>query len=127
MPPTSPSRTTPIRLVIVDDHDTFRAAASALLSAEGFTVVGEAATARTGLDLVRAGAPDLVLVDVGLPDEDGFELASRLRDDERSCPVVLTSSRGAAEYGRLVAACGARGFVPKEALCGEALRHAAGF
>src|SRR3712207_6612432 len=96
--------------------------ARALLEAEGFEVVGEAAN---GVAALRAAAelhPDVVLLDVQLPDFDGFEVAMRLRSRNGSAPeIVLTSSRDASEYGALVEQSGARGFVPKGELSGAAL------
>ena len=89
----------PQTVLIVDDHAGFRHAARALLEAEGFDVVGESATGGEGLEAVGRLRPDLVLLDVGLPDLDGIEVAGRLT----ACPgggpaVVLTSSRDASDY-----------------------------
>jgi CheY-like chemotaxis protein len=92
-----------------------------LLEAEGFVVVAEALN---GLDGVAAAAeldPDLVLVDVNLPDIDGFEVVERLTHGEGAPPVVLTSSRGAGDFGNLVAASRARAFITKADITGEAL------
>ncbi len=108
-------------VLIVDDHEGFRVTARALLEAEGFDVVGEAAS---GVAALRAAAelrPDLVLLDVQLPDFDGFEVASRLSGNGTAPAIVLTSSRDADDFGPLVAASGARGFVPKAELSGAAL------
>jgi DNA-binding NarL/FixJ family response regulator len=112
----------PRRLLIVDDHDGFRAAAAAVLSAEGFDVVGEAEDARSGIAAALALRPELVLVDVGLPDRDGFAVAAQLMGDRQPPAVVLTSTRDAADYGPLIASCGALGFVAKSELSGAALR-----
>ena len=110
-------------VLIVDDHDGFRMTARALLEAEGFAVVGEAATGVAALRVADEIHPELVLLDVQLPDFDGFEVASRLLAGNGTAPaVVLTSSRDASEYGTLVADSGARGFVPKGELSGAALR-----
>ena len=65
-------------IVVVDDHPTFRATACALLEAEGFVVVGEAADGRSALEVIERLAPDVVLLDVQLPDIDGFEVAARV-------------------------------------------------
>jgi DNA-binding NarL/FixJ family response regulator len=109
-------------VLIVDDHDGFRMTARALLQAEGFDVVGEAATGVAALRAAGDLHPDLVLLDVQLPDFDGFEVAVRLRARNGNGPdVVLTSSRDASEYGALVKQSGARGFVPKGELSGAAL------
>lgn len=110
------------RIVIVDDHASFRVSARALLEAEGFDVVGEAVDGAAALDAVARLRPDAVLLDVQLPDLDGFELAARLCRNGDACAVVMTSSRDAEEFGSLVAECGACGFVPKADLSGDAVR-----
>ena len=110
-----------ITVLIVDDHPGFRECARALLEDEGFEVVGEAENGVAALRAARELAPDLVLLDVQLPDFDGFEVAARLTGNGTSPVVVLTSSRDAADFGPLVAQCGARGFVPKSELSGSAL------
>ncbi len=110
------------RILIVDDHPSFRTCARQLLEAEGYEVVGEA---ENGVHALRAAAelhPDVVLLDVQLPDVDGFEVAARLtRNGNGSPAVVLTSSRDGADYGNLVAGCGACGFVAKGELSADAL------
>ena len=110
----------PLRVLIVDDHPSFRAAARMVLENEGFVVVGEAGDGLTGIAEAQRLAPDAVLLDVNLPDLDGFEVAARLADGPA---VVLTSSRDAREFGPLVDRCGARGFVAKAELSGDALRR----
>ena len=108
-------------VLIVDDHPSFRASARRLLEAEGYTVVGEAGDGASALERARELRPDLVLLDVQLPDLDGFEVASRLRAIEPALAVVLTSSRDGADFGPLVRGSGARGFVPKGELSGAAI------
>jgi DNA-binding NarL/FixJ family response regulator len=109
-------------VLIVDDHPSFRSCARALLEAEGLEVVGEAADGESALRAAAELRPDLVLLDVQLPDTDGFEIASRLTSGNGSTPaVVLTSSRDGADFGSLVTRCGARGFVAKAELTGAAL------
>jgi DNA-binding NarL/FixJ family response regulator len=112
------------RALIVDDHPTFRRTARVLLEAEGFEVVGEAETGVQALRLAADLRPDWLLLDVQLPDLDGFEVAARLQEasDWEAPAVVLTSSRDRSEYGSLVEMSGALGFVPKGELSGEALR-----
>jgi DNA-binding NarL/FixJ family response regulator len=105
-------------VLIVDDHPAYRAAARTLLEAEGYEVVGEAASGWEALEHVRVLQPALVLLDIGLPDIDGIEVASRLCDLEGAPMVVLVSSRDAAGYENV---CGARGFIPKAELCGDAI------
>ena len=109
-------------VLIVDDHPSFRATARALLESEGFRVVAEAPTGAAALTAAREHHPDVVLLDVQLPDLDGFEVTRRLSSNGASPAVVLVSSRDASDYGELIAACGARGFVPKAELSGAAVR-----
>lgn len=108
-------------VLIVDDHPSFRASARALLEAEGFVVVGEAENGVEALRVAKEVRPDVVLLDVQLPDFDGFEVASRLTRNGSGPLVVLTSSRDGSDFGHLVPDSGARGFVPKAELSGEAL------
>jgi DNA-binding NarL/FixJ family response regulator len=108
-------------VLIVDDHPTFRATARQLLEVEGFEVVGEAEDGSSALDCVARLKPEVVLLDVQLPDMDGFEVASRLCSNGNRAQVVLTSSRDASEYGPLVKASGSRGFIPKGELSGRSL------
>ena len=109
-------------VLIVDDHQTFRSFARALLESEGFEVVGEAEDGTSGVELVESLGPDLVVLDVQLPDISGFEVLKRLRAEGDATPVVLTSSRDAASYGDQVDASGAAGFIPKAELSGQAIR-----
>jgi DNA-binding NarL/FixJ family response regulator len=108
-------------VLIVDDHATFRATARALLEAEGYEVVGEAEDGASALDCVARLRPDVVLLDVQLPDMDGFEVARRLGSNGARPEVVLTSSRDAVEFGELIHTCGSRGFIPKGELSGGRL------
>jgi CheY-like chemotaxis protein len=110
-----------VRILVVDDHPSFRAVASAVLAADGFVVVGEAGDGGAALELIESLRPDVVLLDVHLPDMDGFEVARRALGGARPPRIVLTSSRDAFEFGPLVAASGARGFVAKDELCGAAV------
>jgi DNA-binding NarL/FixJ family response regulator len=109
------------RLLIVDDHAGFRHCARTLLEDEGFEVVGEAADGAAALAAAADLSPEIVLLDVQLPDIDGFEVARRLLADDPGLPVVLVSSRDRSQYGRLIEASGARGFVAKAELSGAAL------
>jgi DNA-binding NarL/FixJ family response regulator len=108
-------------VLVVDDHDGFRAFARALLQSEGFEVVGEAADGASALEAVARLAPDLVLLDVQLPDLDGFEIAERLAADDDPPAVVLVSTRDAASYRRRLAETSAHGFISKGELSGAAL------
>ena len=109
-------------VLIVDDHETFRSFARALLESEGFDVVGEAEDGTSGVALVERLGPDLVVLDVQLPDISGFEVLAKVRADGDPTPVVLTSSRDAASYGDQVGSSGAVGFIPKGELSGQAIR-----
>ena len=113
-------------VLIVDDHPSFRATARAILQADGFEVIGEAENGVAGLREAKELHPDLVLLDVQLPDFDGFEVASRLTRNGSGPRVVLTSSRDAADFVPLVAQSGAEGFVPKAELSGAALKAVLG-
>jgi DNA-binding NarL/FixJ family response regulator len=109
-------------LLIVDDHAGFRSLARRLLTSGGFEVVGEATGGHQAIAAVRELRPDVVLVDVQLPDIDGFEVTARLADGGAGPVVVLTSTRDRADYGERVERCGARGFIPKAELSGAALQ-----
>ena len=110
-----------LNVLIVDDHPGFRANARALLEAEGFEVVGEAEDGASALRAAAALAPDLVLLDVQLPDQSGFEIAKRLTNGGGGPAVVLVSTRDESDFGPLVARSGARGFIPKAELAGATL------
>ena len=99
-------------VLIVDDHDGFRRAARAALVAEGYDVIGEAATGAEALVSAPRLRPDLVLLDVQLPDTTGFTVAEELVADGRN--VVLISSRPASEYRQRLATTSAAGFLSKE-------------
>jgi DNA-binding NarL/FixJ family response regulator len=109
-------------VLIVDDHEGFRERARALLEVEGFEVVGEAGDGAEGLALAAERRPDVLLLDIQLPDQAGFDVAYKLRSNGGGPSIVLTSTRDAADYGDLISACGACGFVPKGELSGEAVR-----
>jgi DNA-binding NarL/FixJ family response regulator len=113
-------------VLIVDDHADFRESARAMLEAAGFVVVGEAAD---GAEAVAAAArlrPALVLLDIQLPDVDGFEVAEELSRSADPPVVVLISSRDAEAYGDRVATSRARGFIPKFDLSGRSLAKLVG-
>jgi two-component system response regulator EvgA len=104
------------RLLIVDDNRAFRRLARGLLEAEGYEVVGAARDASEALTAAGELAPDVVLLDVNLPDASGFDVAARLVRERPSVAVVLTSTRSARDFDQLAVASGARGFVPKDDL-----------
>ena len=109
------------KVLIVDDHPTFRATARLLLESEGFDVVGEAPDGLSAIAAAGELHPDLVLLDVNLPDLDGFDVAARITSVLGAPAVVLTSSRDSSDFGPLVHRSGARGFIPKGELSGAAL------
>jgi DNA-binding NarL/FixJ family response regulator len=120
-PPTSRCEDDPVRVLIVDDHPSFRASARKLLESDGYEVVGEAADGAGAIRVAIELQPDLVLLDVQLPDVDGFQVAEQLAALEHAPEVILTSSRDGSDYGSCVEDSGARGFVPKAELSGAAL------
>jgi DNA-binding NarL/FixJ family response regulator len=107
------------RVLIVDDHEPFRAVARQLLEAAGYVVSGEAADGAEALAAAAAESPDAVLLDVQLPDRDGFSVATALTASGGPA-VVLISSRDAEDYGARITACGARGFIQKSRLSAAA-------
>lgn len=108
-------------VLIVDDHEAFRQSASALLEAEGFAVLGEAADGGTAIVESERLRPDVVLLDIQLPDLDGFTVAERLAAAREPPAVVLISSREAEAYGPRLDAAAAQGFISKRELSGAAL------
>jgi DNA-binding NarL/FixJ family response regulator len=108
-------------VLIVDDHDVFRDSARALLEAEGFAVVGVAADAAAAVAAVERLRPEVVLLDIQLPDADGFTVAERLAAAPDPPRVVLISSRDAAAYGPRLATAPACGFLAKQELSGASL------
>jgi DNA-binding NarL/FixJ family response regulator len=110
----------PNTVLIVDDHPSFRASARAILEADGFEIVGEAEDGSSGLEMLRTLRPDIVLLDVQLPDMSGFDVCHECGDLDTTS-VVLVSSRDATDFGSLIEKSGARGFVPKAELSGAAI------
>lgn len=109
------------RTVLIDDNSRFRAAARKVLEAAGYDVVAEAGDGESGVAVVTASAPDFALVDVQLPGIDGFEVTRRLIEAGFESPIVPISSRDRSDFGSLVEASGASGFVPKDELSAESL------
>jgi len=101
------------RILIVDDHASFRRCTRALLESEGFDVVGEAADGESAVTLAAQLHPELVLLDIQLPDINGFAVAEQLLAGDPQLQIVLVSSRDRASYGPLIEQSGARGFLSK--------------
>jgi DNA-binding NarL/FixJ family response regulator len=110
-------------LLIVDDHAAFRSTARALLECDGWDVVGEAGDGTSGLTAARTLKPDVVLLDVRLPDIDGFAVAERLAADGGGPAVIVTSSSDDPLYPDRARRTGARGFLAKHDLSGAALQR----
>jgi two-component system nitrate/nitrite response regulator NarL len=115
----------PQTVLIVDDHAGFRRLARRLLEAGGFDVVGEADDGASALVAVDELRPELVLLDVVLPDTDGFAVAELLSAAGAGPVVVLTSSREATDFGRRLTRSPARGFIHKDELSAPALARVA--
>jgi len=113
-------------VLIVDDHDEFRASASALLEAEGFAIIGGVPDGAAALAAVERLRPDVVLLDVQLPDLDGFTVAERLAATADPPRVVLISSRERTAYGSRLDAAPAEGFLAKRELSGASLAELVG-
>jgi DNA-binding NarL/FixJ family response regulator len=107
--------------LVVDDHPSFRRFARRLLEASGFDVVGEAGDGASAIARARDTRPDVVLLDVLLPDCNGFEVAEQLAAEPSKPIVVLTSSRSAADLGPSLEKTSARGFISKRDLTAVAL------
>jgi len=108
-------------VLIVDDHPGFRAQARVLLVAAGYEVVGEAIDGESAVRLTRDLSPDVVLLDVQLPDGTGFEVMRLIAGETDPPAIVLISSRDASDYGRRIERSGARGFICKAELSARTL------
>jgi CheY-like chemotaxis protein len=108
-------------VLIVDDHPAFRSLARMLLESEGFAVVGEAGDGASAVIAVEALHPAIVLLDIQLPDLDGFDVAERLAQRPDAPTIVLVSTRPAAAYGGRLETTVARGFIAKTSFSGRAL------
>jgi DNA-binding NarL/FixJ family response regulator len=113
-------------VLIVDDHASFRASARDLLEEEGFEVIGEASDGATALAAARKLCPDVVLLDIQLPDMNGIAVAAKLASEGDRAKILLVSSRDAFEFGSLLSESFAAGFLPKEQLTGENVRRILG-
>lgn len=114
-----------MRAVVVDDHAGFRRQACLVLEEAGFDVVGEAGNAREAVAIIRRLEPDVVLLDVHLPDADGFSVVADLSELAPRPAVVLISGRDQADYGEAsrIEGSGALGFIAKADLTPIAFRE----
>jgi DNA-binding NarL/FixJ family response regulator len=108
-------------VLIVDDHAGFRLSARRILEADGYEIVGEAGDGREAILMARRLRPQIVLLDVNLPDVDGFEVARELSSFAPSPAIVLTSSHDREDFGDSLPHSPAAGFVPKDELSGAAV------
>ena len=108
-------------LVIVDDHAGFRTSARELLELDEFEVVGEAGDGAGALEAIARFEPEVVLLDIGLPDMSGFDVAERIATAATHTTVVLISSRSTDQISVRMNGCGAAGFIAKDELSGAAL------
>jgi DNA-binding NarL/FixJ family response regulator len=113
-------------ILVIDDHGGFRATARRLLEHDGWSVIGEAVDGETGLAAAASLAPDVVLLDIGLPDVDGFVVAERLATGADAPSIVLISSRDPETYRERVRTSPAVAFLSKHELDGTALRSLLG-
>jgi DNA-binding NarL/FixJ family response regulator len=113
-----------LRCLIVDDNEAFLAAAATMLEREGVTVIGSSSSSADAVRSVDALRPDVVLVDVSLGEENGFDLARVLDEDHHAAgaAIVLISTRSRTELAELIDRSPARGFIAKADLSGDAIR-----
>lgn len=115
----------PLRSLIVDDNGLFLEAARVLLEREGLSVVGVAATGAEAVRRAEELRPDVILVDISLGEESGFDLARQLAEDGRGddAVVILISTHSQDDLADMIAASPAAGFLPKAELSGDAVRR----
>ncbi len=124
----------PLRCLLVDDNEAFLEAASVLLGREGVTVVGMASSIAEALRQARALQPDVILVDIGLGEESGFDLARLLAHDGQGsqgahgagADVILISTAAETDYAELIAESPAAGFLPKSELSAQGITRILG-
>jgi DNA-binding NarL/FixJ family response regulator len=117
----------PSRCLLVDDNDAFLETASQLLQREGVTVVGVASTIAQALRQARALRPDLILVDIGLGDESGFDLARLLARDGLNAEVILISTGAQEDYAEMIDDSPAAGFLAKSDLSLQGISQILGY
>jgi len=113
-----------MRLIIVDDHSLFRSGLATLFSSQpDFEVVGEAGTIREALSLIETKQPDLIIMDVGLPDGSGIETITRILQKKRDVSIVMLTIHASDEHAFAAIRLGAKGFLMKD-ISAPALLHA---
>jgi CheY-like chemotaxis protein len=118
----------PLRCLLVDDNEAFLEAASVLLQREGMTVVGVASSTACALRQARALRPDVILIDIGLGEESGFDLARLLAGDGAgsNAQLILISARAETDYKELIADSPAAGFLAKSELSAQGIGRVLG-
>ena len=117
----------PLRCLIVDDSNRFLEAAVSLLEEEGVTVAGVASTIADALRQAQELLPDVILVDITIGSESGFDLARRLAEKgPGGATVILISTHEEAEFADLIEEAPVAGFVPKAELSGSAIQRLTG-
>ena len=117
-----------LRMLVVDDHGPFRRIARMLFDGDGFDVVGESADGRSAIADVERLRPDVMLLDVQLPDLSGFDVAQEVTDrwDPDGPTIVLMSTREGSDYGGRLDTATAAGFLTKAELSPPALHRLVG-
>jgi DNA-binding NarL/FixJ family response regulator len=115
-----------LRCVIVDDDASFLKAAQTFLESDGVMVAGVASTCAEAVQRVEALQPDVVLIDIRLGEELGFDAARQLADGGQAAPVIMISTHPGADYADLIADSPVTGFLPKTELSAAAIRRILG-
>ncbi len=115
-----------LRCVIVDDDEAFIKVAQAVLERDGVIVAGAASNCAEAVQRAEALRPDVVLIDIRLGEESGFDVARRLADKERAVSLIMISTHAGADYADLIAESSAAGFLPKAQLSGDGIRRILG-
>jgi CheY-like chemotaxis protein len=115
-----------LRCVIVDDDEEFLKVARALLERDGMAVAGVAYNSAEAVERAQALRPDVVLIDIRLGRESGFDAARRLADNGQSAALIMISTHAGEDYAELIAESPATGFLPKAELSGAAIRRILG-
>ncbi|HEV3380863.1 MAG TPA: response regulator [Trebonia sp.] len=115
-----------MRCVIVDDDEWFREVARALLEREGVTVAGMAGNRAEALERVRTLRPDVVLIDIRLSEESGFDVARQLAAEDQAAALIMISSHSELDYAELIAESPTIGFLTKSDISAAAIRRLLG-